>query len=74
VLGGRGPHPEDDLGPEEPEDVVEEGDRQQEDGEEPTLANDELKRTHSSVMANQKFVLDFCSILNCINWNQMKNK
>ena len=47
VLRGGRAHPEDELAPQEPEDVVEEGDGQQEDGEQPPLANDELQHVHS---------------------------
>ncbi len=46
MFGGGRPHPEDKLGPEVPEDVVEEGDGQEEDGEKPSLANYELKTVH----------------------------
>ena len=46
MFGGSRSHPEDKLGPEVPEDVVEEGDGQQKDGEEPSLTNDELQTVH----------------------------
>ena len=40
--------------PEKPEDVVEEGDGKEEDGEQPTLPNDELQWTHSSIKNEKK--------------------
>ena len=46
VLGWCRTHPEDKLGPEVPEDVVEEGDWEQEDGEQPSLPDNELEDVH----------------------------
>ena len=54
MLGWSRSHPEDKLGPEVPEDVVEEGDGQEEDGEKPSLANYELQTVHNPVLRKIK--------------------
>ena len=47
VLGRSRAHPKNKFWPQEPEDIIEEGDGEQEDGEEPSLPDDKLENVHA---------------------------